>query len=68
MVSSSYGPPIDGQNLRFERGVTVLRSYDAVGGDYTARSTANLRSGPSTSGKVVGSCEGGKKEIVYARH
>ncbi len=46
VVSSSYGPPISGDSLRFERGVTVLRSYDAVGADYTARSTANLRSGP----------------------
>jgi surface antigen len=54
VVSSSYGPPLSGDGLRFERGVQALRSYDAVGGDYTARSTANLRSGPSTSGKVVG--------------
>ena len=54
VVSSSYGPPLSGETLRFERGVTVLRSYDSVGGDYTARSTANLRSSPSTSGKVVG--------------
>uniref|UniRef100_B0T487 17 kDa surface antigen n=1 Tax=Caulobacter sp. (strain K31) TaxID=366602 RepID=B0T487_CAUSK len=54
VVSSSYGPPISGDGLRFERGVQALRSYDAVGGDYTARSTANLRSGPSTRAKVVG--------------
>jgi surface antigen len=60
VVSSSYGPPINGDNLRFERGVTALRSYDAVGGDYTARSTANLRSGPSTSGKVVGKLSTGE--------
>lgn len=54
VVSSSYGPPISGDGLRFERGVTVLPSYDAVGGDYAVRSTANLRSSPSTTGKVVG--------------
>jgi surface antigen len=47
VVSSSYGPPISGETLRFERGVQALRSYDAVGGDYTARGTANLRSGPA---------------------
>jgi surface antigen len=64
VVSSSYGPPIDGQNLRFERGVTVLRSYDAVGADYTARSTANLRSSPSTSGKVVGKLSAGERVEV----
>ncbi|CAN5344757.1 SH3 domain-containing protein [soil metagenome] len=64
VVSSSYGPPISGDGLRFERGVTVLRSYDAVGGDYTARSTANLRSGPSTSGKVVGKLSVGERVEV----
>ena len=64
VVSSSYGPPISGDDLRFERGVTVLRSYDAVGGDYTARSKANLRSGPSTSGKVVGKLSAGERVEV----
>jgi surface antigen len=64
VVSSSYGPPLSGDGLRFERGVTVLRSYDAVGGDYTARSTANLRSGPSTSGKVVGKLSAGERVEV----
>ena len=61
VVSSSYGPPISGQNLRFERGVLVLSSYDAVAGDYTARSTANLRSSPSTTGKVVGKLSAGER-------
>ena len=64
VVSSSYGPPLSGDGLRFERGVTVLRSYDAVGGDYTARSTANLRAGPSTSGKVVGKLSAGERVEV----
>jgi surface antigen len=64
VVSSSYGPPISGDTLRFERGVQTLRSYDAVGGDYTARSTANLRSGPSTSGKVVGKLSSGERVEV----
>ncbi|WP_165184263.1 SH3 domain-containing protein [Caulobacter soli] len=64
VVSSSYGPPISGDGLRFERGVDVLRSYDAVGGDYTARSTANLRSGPSTGGKVVGKLSAGERVEV----
>jgi surface antigen len=64
VVSSSYGPPISGDGLRFERGVQALRSYDAVGGDYTARSTANLRSGPSTSGKVVGKLSAGQRVEV----
>ncbi|KQY29566.1 hypothetical protein ASD21_04910 [Caulobacter sp. Root1455] len=64
VVSSSYGPPISGDGLRFGRGVTVLPRYDAVGGDYTARSTANLRSGPSTSGKVVGKLAAGDRVQV----
>jgi len=67
VVSSSYGPPIDGQSLRFERGVMQLRSYDAVGGgDYTARSTANLRSSPSTTGKIVGKLAAGERVEVLA--
>lgn len=61
VVSSSYGPPIRGDGLRFERGVQALSTYDAVGGDYTARSTANLRSSPSTSGKVVGKLSAGER-------
>ena len=65
VVSSSYGPPIDGQNLRFERGVLQLRSYDAVaGGDYSARGAANLRSSPSTTGKVVGKLAAGERVEV----
>ncbi len=64
VVSSSYGPPISGDNLRFERGVDVLRSYDTVGGDYTARSAANLRSGPSTGGRVVGKLSAGDRVEV----
>ncbi|MFZ0266502.1 SH3 domain-containing protein [Caulobacter sp.] len=64
VVSSSYGPPLSGEGLSFERGVQVLPSYDAVGGDYTVRSTANLRSGPSTSGKVVGKLAAGERVQV----
>ena len=64
VVSSSYGPPISGETLRFERGVQALRSYDAVGGDYTARGTANLRSSPSTTGKVVGKLSAGQRVEV----
>ncbi|MBO9706965.1 MAG: SH3 domain-containing protein [Caulobacter sp.] len=64
VVSSSYGPPISGDSLRFERNVQVLRSYDAVAGDYTARSTANLRSSPSTKGSVVGKLSAGERVEV----
>ncbi|MBI1684761.1 SH3 domain-containing protein [Caulobacter hibisci] len=67
VVSSSYGPPIAGDQLRFERNIQQLASYDAVGADYTARSTANLRSGPSTSGAVVGKLSAGERvEILGA--
>ena len=64
VVSSSYGPPISGDGLRFERGVTVLPSYDAVAGDYAVRSAANLRSAPSTTGKVVGKLTPGDRVEV----
>ncbi len=67
VVSSSYGPPVAGDSLRFERNIQQLPSYDAVGADYTARSTANLRSGPSTSGTVVGKLSTGERvEILGA--
>lgn len=61
VISSTYGPPIRGSDLRFERNVQALSSYDAVGGDYTVRSTANLRSGPSTKGSVVGKLSAGER-------
>jgi surface antigen len=64
VVSSSYGPPLSGEGLRFERNVQVLPGYDTVGGGYTARSTANLRSSPSTSGKVVGKLSAGERVEV----
>ncbi len=54
VVSSSYGPPVDSRNLRFASGVQSLPSYDALGGQYAAGSTVNMRSSPSTKGKVVG--------------
>jgi surface antigen len=62
--SSSYGPPINGSALRFERGVQTLASYDAVGGDYSARSTANLRASPSTKGAIVGKLSAGERVEV----
>lgn len=60
VVSSSYGPPIDGRNLRYAQGVQSLPSYEASGGAYVANSTANLRAGPSTSAKVVGKVAAGE--------
>jgi len=64
VVSSSYGPPIRGDNLRFERNIQALPSYEAVGGDYSVRSTANLRSSPSTRGSVVGKLSAGERVEV----
>jgi surface antigen len=60
VVSSSYGPPVDSRSLRFASGVQSLPSYDALGGQYAASKTVNLRSGPSTSGKVVGKLTAGQ--------
>lgn len=60
VVSSSYGPPIDGRNIRYASGVQSLPSYEASAGAYTANSTANLRAGPSTGTKVVGKVAAGE--------
>lgn len=60
VVSSSYGPPVDSRSLRFASGVQTLPSYDALGGQYAANGTANLRSAPSTAGKVVGKLASGQ--------
>jgi surface antigen len=60
VVSSSYGPPVDSRNLRFAQGVQSLPSYDALGGQYAAKGAANMRSTPSTSGKVVGKLAAGQ--------
>lgn len=60
VVSSSYGPPVDSRNLRFAAGVQSLPSYDALGGQYAAKGAANMRSTPSTSGKVVGKLAAGQ--------
>ncbi|MET3666749.1 SH3 domain-containing protein [Caulobacter sp. 1776] len=60
VVSSSYGPPIDGRNLRYGAGVQSLSSYEAAGGAYVANSTTNLRGGPSTKAKVVGKLAAGE--------
>jgi surface antigen len=60
VVSSSYGPPIDGRNIRYASGVQSLPSFEAAGGAYVANSTANLRAGPSTKAKVVGKVASGE--------
>ncbi|WP_421739452.1 SH3 domain-containing protein [Caulobacter sp.] len=60
VVSSSYGPPVDSRSLRFASGVQALPSYDALGGQYAAVGAANLRSAPSTSGKLVGKLSAGQ--------
>lgn len=60
VVSSSYGPPVDSRSLRFASGVQALPSYDALGGLYASSGTSNLRSSPSTKGKVVGKLAAGQ--------
>ncbi len=60
VVSSSYGPPIDGRSLRYAQGVQSLPSFEATGGAYVASSTANLRAGPSTKSAVVGKVAAGE--------
>ncbi len=60
VVSSSYGPPIDGRDLRYAAGVQSLPSFEAAGGAYVANSNANLRAGPSTRSAVVGKLAAGE--------
>lgn len=61
VISSSYGPPIDGRDIRLAQGVQALQSYDAAGGPYVASSSANLRASPSTRGAVVGRLAPGER-------
>lgn len=60
VLSSNYGPPIDGRNVRYAQGVQSLPSFEAAGGAYAAASSVNLRAGPSTSAKVVGKLAAGE--------
>jgi surface antigen len=60
VVSSSYGPPIDGRSLRYAPGVQSLPSFAAAGSAYVVNSSANLRAGPSTKAKVVGKLAAGE--------
>ncbi len=60
VVSSSYGPPVDGRSIRYASGVQSLPSFEAAGGAYVASSNANLRGGPSTKTKVVGKVAAGE--------
>ena len=60
VVSSSYGPPVDGRSIRYASGVQSLPSLEAAGGAYVASSTANLRAGPSTRTAVVGKVAAGE--------
>lgn len=60
VISSNYGAPINGRDLRFGPGVQALPSYEALGGQYAARSSANLRAGPSTGSAVVGKLTAGQ--------
>ncbi|WP_297514070.1 SH3 domain-containing protein [uncultured Caulobacter sp.] len=60
VISSSYGPPIDGRSLRFAQGVESLPTYEAAGGAYVANAAANLRAGPSAKAPVVGKLAAGE--------
>jgi surface antigen len=60
VVSSSYGPPIDGRNIRYSAGVQSQPSFEATGGGYVASANANLRAGPSTKSAVVGKLASGE--------
>ncbi len=54
VISSSYGPPVYGNSLRYASGVQQLASYEQTSGGYYAGKTVNLRAGPSTGTRVVG--------------
>lgn len=61
VLNSTYGPPVLGSSLRAEPGVQMLGSYDALGGQYYAPGTVNLRSGPSTRAPVAGRLMAGER-------
>jgi len=59
VLEASFGPPIDGGRFRFDPGVQPYTSYEAVGGQYFAPGTVNLRSNASTQGQIVGKLNAG---------
>lgn len=61
VLAASYGPPIRGDNFRFERGVQSYASYEAAGGQYYAPGNVNLRGAPSVSSAVVGRLARGER-------
>lgn len=68
MVStSSSGEPVSMNGLRLASGVDLAQAYDGASGRYTARSTVNLRSGPSTRSAIVGKLRPGDEVDALAR-
>lgn len=54
VLSSDYGPAIDGRAFRYAPGVRQQASYNALDGQYAATSKINLRARPTTRGAVLG--------------
>jgi uncharacterized protein YgiM (DUF1202 family) len=52
--------------VKFAPGVSLQSSYQAVSGLYSARSTANIRSAPSTRARVTGRLAAGQQVDVLA--
>ena len=61
VLASTYGPPVNGSTFRYAPGVQPLGTYDALGGQYYAPGTVNLRAGPSTQSAVAGKLAAGER-------
>ena len=60
IVSSSYGPPIAGANLRYGHGVQALATYEQTSSQYVVNSQANLRAAPSLNSAKLGKLAAGE--------
>lgn len=62
-----YGQPYQLQSVSFASGVTPQRDWEGGGGWWRTEKTVNLRSIPSTKGRIVGKLAGGQDFQVLAK-
>lgn len=61
VISSNYGPAIDGRAYRYAAGVTAQSSYEALSGLYATTTQVNLRSAPSSRSASLGLFAAGER-------
>jgi surface antigen len=61
VLSSDYGPPVDGRAFRYAPGVRQLASYSPLDGQYATTTRLMLRASASKKGAVLGRLETGER-------